>query len=233
MLTNKKILLAVTGSIAAYKAALLVRLLVKEGASVKVLMTESAKDFITPLTLSTLSKNPVLSEFTSGSKGEWNNHVDLGLWADVMLIAPASANTLAKMANGICDNLVLATYLSAKCPVIAVPAMDLDMYKHTSTINNLKAIKSFGNEIIYSAYGELASGLVGEGRMAEPEEIVTFLKNHFLKNLPLSGKTVLVTGFFESVESVRGVIKSLADSVINTFTLAPSFTNSLTNRAAL
>ena len=205
MLTNKKILLAVTGSIAAYKAALLVRLLVKEGASVKVLMTESAKDFITPLTLSTLSKNPVLSEFTSGSKGEWNNHVDLGLWADVMLIAPASANTLAKMANGICDNLVLATYLSAKCPVIAAPAMDLDMYKHTSTISNLKAISSFGNEIIYAAYGELASGLVGEGRMAEPEEIVTFLKNHFLKNLPLSGKTVLVTAgpTYEAIDAVR------------------------------
>ena len=205
MLTNKKILLAVTGSIAAYKAALLVRLLVKEGASVKVLMTESAKDFITPLTLSTLSKSPVLSEFTGGSNGEWNNHVELGLWADVMLIAPASANTLAKMANGICDNLVLATYLSAKCPVIAAPAMDLDMYKHASTISNLKAIKSFGNEIIYSAYGELASGLVGEGRMAEPEEIITFLKNHFLKNLPLIGKTVLVTAgpTYEAIDAVR------------------------------
>lgn len=192
-LKNKKILLGVSGSIAAYKSALLVRLLVKEGAEVKVIMTESAKDFITPLTLSTLSKNPVLSSFTKGDSGEWNNHVELGLWADVMIIAPASANTLAKCANGVCDNLLIATYLSAKCSVFFAPAMDLDMYKHPSTIENLRKLTSYGNQIINAEFGELASGLVGEGRLAEPEQIVHELTRYFSKIPVFQGKKVLIT----------------------------------------
>lgn len=192
-LKNKKILLGISGSIAAYKSALLVRLLVKEEADVKVIMTESAKDFITPLTLSTLSKNPVLSSFTKGDSGEWNSHVELGLWADVMIIAPASANTLAKCANGICDNLLIATYLSAKCPVFFAPAMDLDMYKHPSTIENLHKLTSYGNHIINAEFGELASGLVGEGRLAEPEQIVHKLTRHFSKIAVFEGKKVLIT----------------------------------------
>jgi phosphopantothenoylcysteine decarboxylase / phosphopantothenate---cysteine ligase len=192
-LKNKKILLGVSGSIAAYKSALLVRLLVKEGAEVKVIMTESAKDFITPLTLSTLSKNPVLSSFTTGKNGLWNNHVELGLWADLMLIAPASANTLAKCANGIADNLLIASYLSAKCQVFFAPAMDLDMYIHPSTVENLRKLKSYGNEIINAEYGELASGLVGEGRLAEPEQIVHELTKNFSKNAALKGKKILIT----------------------------------------
>lgn len=192
-LNNKKILLGVSGSIAAYKSALLVRLLVKEGAEVKVIMTNAAKDFITPLTLSTLSKNPVLSSFTNGENGEWNNHVELGLWADAMIIAPASANTLAKCANGIADNLLIASYLSAKCPVFFAPAMDLDMYVHPSTVENLRKLKSFGNGIINAEFGELASGLVGEGRLAEPEKIVYQLTSYFSKNVALKGKKVLIT----------------------------------------
>jgi phosphopantothenoylcysteine decarboxylase/phosphopantothenate--cysteine ligase len=176
MLEGKKILLGVTGSIAAYKSASLIRLLIKAGAQVQVIMTSDAKEFISPLTLSTLSKNPVYSEFIKNDNGEWTNHVDLALWADLFLIAPASANTLAKMANGICDNLLLATYLSAKCDVVFATAMDLDMYKHPSTIKNINSLKSFGNLHIESTSGELASGLIGEGRMAEPEEIVTFKK---------------------------------------------------------
>jgi phosphopantothenoylcysteine decarboxylase/phosphopantothenate--cysteine ligase len=156
-------------------------------------MTESAKDFITPLTLSTLSKNPVLSSFTKGDTGEWNSHVELGLWADVMIIAPASANTLAKCANGICDNLLIATYLSAKCPVFFAPAMDLDMYKHPSTIENLHKLTSYGNYIINAEFGELASGLVGEGRLAEPEQIVYELTRHFSKIAVFEGKKVLIT----------------------------------------
>ncbi len=205
MLKNKKILLGVTGSIAAYKTAFLIRLLVKEGALVKVVMTKDAVAFITPLTLSTLSKNPVLVEFTSGTEGQWNNHVELALWADVYLIAPASANTLAKMASGSCDNLLLACYLSAKCKVLLAPAMDLDMYKHPATLANLKSLTSFGNQIIYSKYGELASGLVGEGRMAEPEELVEKLINHFEIDLPLREKTVLVTAgpTYEAIDAVR------------------------------
>lgn len=192
-LKNKRIILGVTGSIAAYKSALLVRLLVKEGAEVKVILTEAAKDFITPLTLSTLSGNPALFSFTRNETGEWNNHVELGLWADLMLIAPATANTLAKCANGIADNLLVATYLSAKCPVFFAPAMDLDMYKHHSTLNNLEKLSSYGNHIINAEYGELASGLVGEGRLAEPEHIVNELERHFLKNTSLIGKKVLIT----------------------------------------
>jgi phosphopantothenoylcysteine decarboxylase/phosphopantothenate--cysteine ligase len=192
-LKNKKILLGISGSIAAYKSALLVRLLVKEKADVKVIMTESAKDFITPLTLSTLSKNPVLSSFTKGDTGEWNNHVELGLWADVMIIAPASANTLAKCANGICDNLLIASYLSAKCTVFFAPAMDLDMYKHPSTIGNLKKLTSYGNHIINAEFGELASGLMGEGRLAEPEQIVYELNRYFSKMTVFEGKKVLIT----------------------------------------
>ncbi|MBL0049474.1 MAG: bifunctional phosphopantothenoylcysteine decarboxylase/phosphopantothenate--cysteine ligase CoaBC [Bacteroidetes bacterium] len=205
MLRNKKIVLLVTASIAAYKAAVLVRLLIKEGAQVKVILTPQAKDFITPLTLSTLSKNPVLSEFTRGNSGEWNNHVELGLWADVMLVAPASANTIAKMAYGLCDNLALAVYLSAKCPVIIAPAMDLDMYRHPATLANLSTLKKYGNQIIASNYGELASGLVGEGRMAEPEEIRDFVSTYFSKNLPLAGKTALVTAgpTYEAIDAVR------------------------------
>ena len=192
-LKNKKILLGVSGSIAAYKSALLTRLLVKEGAEVKVIMTSAAKEFITPLTLSTLSKNPVLSSFTSGQNGEWNNHVELGLWADAMIIAPASANTLAKCANGIADNLLIATYLSAKCSVFFAPAMDLDMYVHPSTIENLRKLKSYGNELINAEFGELASGLVGEGRLAEPEQIVHQLIRHFSRKEQFIGKKVLIT----------------------------------------
>lgn len=174
-LQDKKILLGVCGSIAAYKSAILTRLLIKEGAEVKVIMTTSAQSFITPLTLSTLSKNPVFSKFEK-NQGEWNNHVDLALWADYFIIAPASANSLSKMAHGGCDNILLATYLSAKCKIAIAPAMDLDMYKHPSTQSNLRILESYGNKIIAVENGELASGLVGEGRMAEPEVIISFLK---------------------------------------------------------
>ncbi|MEQ8302279.1 MAG: bifunctional phosphopantothenoylcysteine decarboxylase/phosphopantothenate--cysteine ligase CoaBC [Cyclobacteriaceae bacterium] len=205
MLEGKKIILGISGSIAAYKSAVLVRLLVKSGAEVKVVMTEAAKDFITPLTLSTLSKNPVLSSFIKNDAGEWNNHVDLGLWADLVLIAPASANTLAKMSHGICDNLLLAVYLSARCQVMVAPAMDLDMLKHPSTKNNLATIKSFGNLVIDPNDGELASGLIGTGRMAEPEEIITYLKSHFNEKKKLSGKKALVTAgpTHEALDPVR------------------------------
>jgi phosphopantothenoylcysteine decarboxylase / phosphopantothenate---cysteine ligase len=193
MLKNKKILIGISGSIAAYKIASLVRLLIKEGAEIQVVMTQSAKDFITPLTLATLSKKPVLSEFVKDQTGTWNNHVDLGLWADVILIAPATAHTLAKCANGICDDLLTAVYLSAKCPVMFAPAMDLDMYQHPSTIENIRKLQSFGNQVIKSNFGELASGLVGEGRMAEPEELIEILKKYFSENLILKGKKVLIT----------------------------------------
>ena len=205
MLAGKKILLAVCGSIAAYKTAFFVRLLKKEGAEVKVIMTESAKDFITPLTLSTLSKNPVYSEYFDQQSGEWHNHVELGMWADLMLIAPLSANTLGKMANGICDNLLLATYLSAKCPVIVAPAMDLDMYQHPGTQENLKKLQSFGNEVIEARDGELASGLSGQGRMAEPEELLEIVKKKLANSEALKGKKVLITSgpTFESIDPVR------------------------------
>ncbi|MCY7357195.1 MAG: bifunctional phosphopantothenoylcysteine decarboxylase/phosphopantothenate--cysteine ligase CoaBC [Rudanella sp.] len=194
MLHSKRILVGVTGSIAAYKSALLVRLLVKAGAEVQVVMTEAAKDFITPLTLSTLSKKPVLSTFVGDpAEGVWNNHVDLGLWADAVVIAPASAHTLARCANGFCDDLLSAVYLSARCPVFFAPAMDLDMYRHPGTVENLRRLQSFGNQIIQAEHGELASGLVGEGRLAEPETIVSVLESFFCKRAALPGKRVLIT----------------------------------------
>ncbi len=182
ILSGKKILLGVTAGIAAYKTASLVRLFIKAGAQVKVIMTPAAKDFVTPLTLSTLSKNPVLSTFTNEEDENdlWNNHVELGLWADLFLIAPATANTMSKMATGNSDNLLMATYLSAKCPVYFAPAMDLDMYKHETTEESMEKLQSFGNIIIPATSGELASGLVGEGRMAEPEDIIAFIEKIFL-----------------------------------------------------
>jgi len=207
ILSGKNILLGITAGIAAYKTASLVRLFIKAGANVKVVMTPAAKDFITPLTLSTLSKNPVYSSFTNDDdeNAMWNNHVELGLWADIFLIAPATANTLSKMANGTSDNMLLATYLSAKCPVYFAPAMDLDMYKHESTKTSFKTLESYGNIMIPATSGELASGLVGEGRMAEPEDILTFLENDILKGLPLKGKQVLITAgpTYEALDPVR------------------------------
>jgi len=205
MLKDKKILIAVTGSIAAYKIASLVRLLIKAKAEVQVIMTESAKEFITPLTLSTLSKKPVYFSFYKTENGEWNNHVELGLWADYMLIAPASANTLAKMSTGICDSLLMATYLSAKCPVAFAPAMDLDMYQHPSTQENIEKLIAFGNEFIAPGTGELASGLSGEGRMAEPEELLSFLENKFNPINFYSQKNILVTAgpTHEAIDPVR------------------------------
>ena len=207
ILSGKNILLGISAGIAAYKTASLVRLFVKVGANVKVVMTPASKDFVTPLTLSTLSKNPVYSSFTSDEEDNpvWNNHVDLGLWADLMIVAPATANTLSKMANGICDNLLLATYLSAKCPVYFAPTMDLDMYKHPSTLSSFKVLKNYGNIMIPATSGELASGLVGEGRMAEPEDIVAFIENDILGKLPLKGKKVLITAgpTYEAIDPVR------------------------------
>ncbi|MBG43596.1 MAG: bifunctional phosphopantothenoylcysteine decarboxylase/phosphopantothenate--cysteine ligase CoaBC [Aequorivita sp.] len=211
VLNGKNILLGVTGGIAAYKTAFLVRFLIKEGANVKVVMTDSAKEFVTPLTLATLSKNEVFSSFTdekednSFKEPKWNNHVELALWADFFLIAPATANTLSKMANGACDNLLLACYLSAKCQVYYAPAMDLDMYQHPSTEKTFRKLESFGNIQIPAAFGELASGLVGQGRMAEPEKIVSFLKNDILSKLPLKGKNFLITAgpTYESIDPVR------------------------------
>ncbi|MCC8411242.1 bifunctional phosphopantothenoylcysteine decarboxylase/phosphopantothenate--cysteine ligase CoaBC [Mucilaginibacter sp. UR6-1] len=205
MLKDKNIIVGVCGSIAAYKSALLVRLLVKAGANVQVVMTPDAANFITPLTLSTLSKHPVHIKYFDTESGEWDNHVALGLWADYMLIAPATANTLAKMANGLCDNLLLAVYLSAKCPVYFAPAMDLDMWKHPATQNNVSKLKAYGNVLIPAGTGELASGLYGEGRMAEPEEIVTLLQHEVQKTLPLIGKKILVTAgpTYEAIDPVR------------------------------
>ncbi len=207
MLSGKNVLLGITGGIAAYKTTFLVRLLIKAGAEVKIIMTQSASSFVSPLTLSTLSKNPVLLDFVNQEDGSisWNNHVELGLWADIFLVAPATANTLSKMANGTCDNLLLATYLSAKCPVYFAPAMDLDMYKHESTKNSLEKLQSFGNVMIPAESGELASGLVGEGRMAEPENSIAFLQKHLSEELPLSGKKVLITAgpTHEAIDPVR------------------------------
>jgi phosphopantothenoylcysteine decarboxylase / phosphopantothenate---cysteine ligase len=206
-LKNKKIILAVSGSIAAYKSAFLVRLLVKAGAEVQVLMTDSAKQFITPLTLATLSKRPVFSEIVS--EHAWNNHVELGLWADALIVAPATATTLAKMAQGICDNIVTATYLSARCPVFVAPAMDLDMWVHPASLRNLDLLKSDKVAVIPVGHGELASGLVGDGRMAEPEDIVAFvadfLENESKKKQDLMGKTILVTAgpTYEALDPVR------------------------------
>jgi phosphopantothenoylcysteine decarboxylase/phosphopantothenate--cysteine ligase len=206
-LSGKKIILAVTGSIAAYKTPHLVRLLVKAGAEVKVITTPSAENFVSALSLATVSKHPVHSNVSDGSA--WNNHVELGRWADVMLIAPCSANTLAKMANGICDNLVCAVYLSAICPVLVAPAMDEDMWLHASTRNNIQKIRSYGNHIIPVVHGELASGLIGEGRMAEPEDIVTHISEFLTKqaNKPLKGVEALVTAgpTYERIDPVRFV----------------------------
>lgn len=192
-LKGRKIIVGVTGSIAAYKAALLIRLLKKQGAHVQVIMTSEAQNFITPLTLATLSGNPVLSSYYNTENGVWHNHVELGIWADALLIAPATANTIGKFANGITDNLLSAVYLSARCPVLIAPAMDLDMLRHPSTRNNLDTLKSFGNRIINPASGELASGLVGEGRLSEPEEIVRELEKLFSERASVKGKKVLIT----------------------------------------
>lgn len=204
VLHSKKILLAVSAGIAAYKAAFLVRGLIKKGADVKVIMTPEAQNFVTPLTLSTLSKHPVEWEFF-GDKGDWNNHVEYALWADYMIIAPCTANTLSHMADGTCDNLVLATYLSAKCPVYFAPAMDLDMYKHPSTLENIAKLESFGNICIPAEAGELASGLVGEGRMPVPENIIAFLESTIEATLPLHGKKVVVSAgpTYENLDPVR------------------------------
>ncbi|NLR90842.1 MULTISPECIES: bifunctional phosphopantothenoylcysteine decarboxylase/phosphopantothenate--cysteine ligase CoaBC [Flammeovirga] len=195
ILEGKKILIGVTGGIAAYKIALLVRLLKKQKAEVQLIMTEASKQFITPVTLSTLSENPVLSQYANEETGEWNSHVKLGLWADLMIIAPATANTMAKMANGLCDNLLMATYLSARCPVMIAPAMDLDMFIHPSTTRNINTLESYGHIIVDAEEGELASGLVGKGRMAEPEHIIDAVETFFGKteHLPLKGKKALVT----------------------------------------
>lgn len=207
VLCGKNILLGISGGIAAYKTANLVRLLIKAGAQVQVVMSPASLHFVTPLTLATLSKNPVYSTFFNEEEGngEWNNHVELGLWADFMLVAPATANTLSKMANGNCDNLLIATYLSAKCPVYFAPAMDLDMYKHPSTHDSFEKLKSFGNTMIPAESGELASGLVGEGRMAEPENIVAFLEKDIASKLPLRGKKILITAgpTYEAIDPVR------------------------------
>lgn len=207
ILSGKNVLLGITAGIAAYKTASLVRQFIKAGAHVKVIMTPASKDFVTPLTLSTLSKNPVISSFTNEEDENdlWNNHVELGLWADLFLIAPATANTLSKMATGNSDNMLLATYLSAKCPVYFAPAMDLDMYQHQTTKDSINKLEDFGNILIPATSGELASGLVGEGRMAEPEDIVVFIENHILSGLPLHNKRVLITAgpTYEAIDPVR------------------------------
>ena len=207
VLNGKNVLLGISGGIAAYKTASLVRLLIKAGAHVQVVMTPASLDFVTPLTLSTLSKNPVYSTFYNEEEenATWNNHVELALWADYMLIAPATANTLSKMASGTCDNLLMATYLSAKCPVYFAPAMDLDMYIHPTTKINFDKLQSFGNTIIPAESGELASGLSGEGRMAEPENIIQFIEKDLASKLPLKGKKVLITAgpTYEAIDPVR------------------------------
>jgi len=205
MLRGKKIIIGVCGSIAAYKSALLTRLLVKEGAEVQIILTRAAQEFVTPLTLATLSKRPVLSEFHHPSDGTWHNHVELGLWADALLIAPASANTLAKMANANCDNLLLATYLSARCPVFFAPAMDLDMHSHPATQANVNKLLSFGNKLIPAESGELASGLSGKGRMAEPDHILAALDHYFRQGQRLIGKKVFITAgpTQEAIDPVR------------------------------
>ena len=204
-LQGKNFLLGITGSIAAYKAANLTRLLIKEGASVKVIMTPLAKEFITPLTMATLSQNPILVDFFNPENGDWNSHVDLGLWADGYIIAPATANTMGKMANGIADNLLLTTYLSAKCPVFVAPAMDLDMFKHPANQENMQKLKNLGTIFIEPEDGELASGLIGKGRLAEPESILEQIKEYYQKKKSLNNKTVLITAgpTYEKIDSVR------------------------------
>lgn len=204
-LQGKKLIVGVTGSIAAYKSASLVRLLVKEGAEVQVIMTESATTFITPLTLSTLSKRPAISSFINGENGLWNNHVDLGLWADTIVVAPSTAKTLSKCASGNCDDLLTAVYLSARCPVFFAPAMDVDMYHHPSTLRNIQTLTSYGNIFIQPEYGELASGLVGEGRLAEPETIINVLTKYFSIQSVAVGKKVLITAgpTVEPIDPVR------------------------------
>jgi len=204
-LKGKNILLGITGGIAAYKAAILVRLLVKEGAEVKVVMTKLAKEFITPLTMATLSKNPILVEFFDPENGQWNSHVDLGAWSDLFLIAPATANSMGKMANAIADNLLITTYLSAKCPVMIAPAMDLDMFQHPANLKNIETLKSYGNIIVEPESGELASGLIGKGRMAEPEVITENVINFFSSKKKLKSKKVLVTAgpTYEPIDPVR------------------------------
>lgn len=208
ILSGKNILLGVSAGIAAYKTASLVRFFIKAGAHVKVVMTPASIDFVTPLTLSTLSQNPVYSTFfdkKDEETEEWNSHVELGLWADYMLVAPATANTLSKMANGVCDNLLLATYLSAKCKVYFAPTMDLDMYQHPTTQSNIKKLQEFGNVFIAPSSGFLASGLMGEGRMEEPENIVSFIENEIMNGLPLFNKKVLITAgpTYEAIDPVR------------------------------
>jgi len=208
MLNGKHILIGVTGGIAAYKTANIIRLLVKDGAEVKIIMTDHAKEFITPLTLATLSGNPVLTEFFNPENGDWNSHIDLGLWADLYLIAPATANSIAKMAGGIADNLLLTTYLSARCVVFIAPSMDLDMLKHPATTINIETLKAFGNHILEPEIGELASGLTGKGRMAEPEEIVKEIRSFFTKKKtfqPLKGKRLLINAgpTREAIDPVR------------------------------
>src|SRR6056297_1484544 len=204
-LKDKNILLGITGSIAAYKAAILVRSLVKEGANVKVVMTRLAKEFITPLTMATLAKNPILVEFFDPENGQWNSHVDLGSWSDLYLIAPATANTMGKMAHGIADNLLLTTYLSAKCPVMVAPAMDLDMYQHPANLNNIETLKTYGNIIVEPATGELASGLTGKGRMEEPEMITQQVIDFFSVKKKLKNKRILITAgpTYEPIDPVR------------------------------
>lgn len=205
MLTGKKILVGVTGSIAAYKTALLIRELVKLEADVKVIMTSASTDFISPLTLSTLSKNPVAIEFVKNNLGEWENHVELGLWADLFIIAPATANTISKMAHGNCDNLLLASYLSARCPVWVAPAMDLDMFTHPTTTHNLNILKQQNVNVIEPTSGELASGLEGKGRMEEPEIIAQLINEHFNQSSILNKKNIIITGgpTFEAIDPVR------------------------------
>lgn len=205
MIKGKKIVLGITGSIAAYKAAVLARALIKKGAEVQIVITPAGKEFITPLTLSTITSKPVISEFFARRDGTWHSHVDLGLWADAMVIAPATASTIGKMANGIADNMLITTYLSMKAPVFVAPAMDLDMYAHPSTQKNLDTLRSYGNVIIEPAEGELASHLVGKGRMEEPEKIVEVLENFFTEGMDLKGKKIMITAgpTYEKIDPVR------------------------------
>ena len=205
MLKGKNIIVGITGGIAAYKTASLVRLFVKAGANVQVIMTPNAREFITPVTLSTLSGKPVISEFFTANTGQWNSHVDLGLWADAMVIAPATASTIAKMAHGVADNMLVTTYLSAKAPVFVAPAMDLDMFKHPTTTHNLELLRSYGNHIIEPAAGELASHLIGKGRMEEPEKIFEVIDNFFSQGQDLAGKRVMITAgpTYEKIDPVR------------------------------